>query len=244
MNKLPFHDRSAAGRALAETLLHYRDHEDALIFALPRGGVPVAYEIALALHLPLDVLVVRKVGAPRHKEFAIGAVAAGGIRIVNEQALRQCNITDAQFEQLAQTQFAEVKRREEIYRGHQHSLDLHNKCVLIVDDGLATGATMRAAIEAARRGGAHKVVMAVPVGALSTINALAAQVDETIWLSAPEPFYAVGQWYVHFEQTSDEEVQRLLALARIHFEGGTGQYVDALAARPASFIPSGNSPIR
>lgn len=237
MSKLPFHDRTVAGRALADKLSGYRDQQDALILALPRGGVPVAYEIALSLNLPLDVLVVRKVGAPVHKEFALGAVAAGGIQIVNEDALRSCQVSDGQFAQLAKAELAEVKRREAMYRDHLNALDLHDKCIIVVDDGLATGATMRAAVEAVRRGGARRVVMAVPVGALAALNELTPWIDESVWISAPEPFYAVGQWYVNFEQTSDEEVQRLLALANAHRHSGQIQYVDTSATRPPTFIP-------
>lgn len=209
-------NRSTAGQALATRLTRYRNNENVIILGLPRGGVPVAYEIALSLHAPLDVLVVRKLGLPRHKEFAMGAIAHGGVRILNEEIIRSYRITDDIIEYVAEIETKELHRREQIYREDRPWPPLRNQCVILVDDGLATGATMRAALEAVRRAGADDVVMAVPVASTRTLKELAQWTDETVCLLTPDPFYFVGQWYENFDQTSDEEVVRLLALARVH----------------------------
>lgn len=207
-------NRSAAGKALAARLTGYRDRENVIVLALPRGGVPVAYEIATALHAPLDVLVVRKLGLPRHKEFAMGAIAHGGVRILNEDIIRSYRITDDVIEHVAENETKELQRREQIYRENRPWPSLRNQCVILVDDGLATGATMRAAIEAVHIEKAEEIVMAVPVAATRTLNELAKWTDETVCLLTPDPFYFVGQWYENFNQTTDEEVVRLLAQAR------------------------------
>jgi putative phosphoribosyl transferase len=223
--ELPIADRATAGRALAQRLKHYRNRDDVMVLALPRGGVPVAYEIAMTLNLPLDVMVVRKLGVPRHKEFAMGAIAQGGVRMMNAEVIQAHRVSDEHFEQVAQSELTELKRREHLYRGDQSPLDLHHKNVILVDDGMATGATMRAGIEAARRLGATKIIMAVPVGAIYAINELAQWTDESVWLATPDPFYAVGRWYEKFDQTSDEEVERLLAKVRAHRRGGEPQFI-------------------
>ena len=207
-------NRSAAGKALAARPTGYRDRENLIVLGLPRGGVPVAYEVATALHAPLDVLVVRKLGLPRHKEFAMGAIAHGGVRILNEDIIRSYRITDDVIEQVAKNETKELQRREQIYRENRPWPSLRNRCVILVDDGLATGATMRAAIEAVRIEKADDVIMAVPVASTRTLNELAKWTDETVCLLTPDPFYFVGQWYENFEQTTDEEVVRLLAQAR------------------------------
>ena len=207
-------NRSAAGKALAARLTGYRDRENLIVLGLPRGGVPVAYEVATALHAPLDVLVVRKLGLPRHKEFAMGAIAHGGVRILNEDIIRSYRITDDVIEHVAKNETKELQRREQIYRENRPWPSLRNRCVILVDDGLATGATMRAAIEAVRIEKADDVIVAVPVASTRTLNELAKWTDETVCLLTPDPFYFVGQWYENFEQTTDEEVVRLLAQAR------------------------------
>ena len=218
-------NRSTAGQALATRLTRYRNNENVIVLALPRGGVPVAYEIALSLHAPLDVLVVRKLGLPRHKEFAMGAIAHGGVRILNEEIIRSYRITDDIIEYVAEIEAKELKRREQIYREDRPWPSLRDHCVILVDDGLATGASMRAAIEAVQLAGADEVVMAVPVASTRTLNELAKWTDETACLLTPDPFYFVGQWYENFDQVSDEDVVRLLALARSNQMHGAKQAV-------------------
>lgn len=209
-------NRRSAGRAIATKLTAYRDKENVIVLGLPRGGIPVAYEVALALNAPLDLLMVRKLGLPRHKEFAMGAIAHGGVRILNDQIIQSYRITDDVIEYVAANELKELRRREHIYRENRPWPDLNHQCVILVDDGLATGASMRAAIEAVRLLHADEVVMAVPVAAKRTLNELAQWTDEAVCLVMPEPFYFVGQWYEEFDQTTDEEVLRLLALARTH----------------------------
>lgn len=218
-------NRSTAGQALATRLTRYRNNENVIVMGLPRGGVPVAYEIALSLHVPLDVLVVRKLGLPRHKEFAMGAIAHGGVRILNEEIIRSYRITDDIIEYVAEIETKELKRREQIYREGHPWPSLRDHCVILVDDGLATGASMRAAIEAVQLAGAGEVVMAVPVASTRTLNELAKWTDETACLLTPDPFYFVGQWYENFDQVSDEDVVRLLALARSNQMHGAKQAV-------------------
>lgn len=216
-------NRRSAGQALAAQLTAYRNRDDVIVMGIPRGGVPVAYEIAMALNAPLDLLMVRKLGLPRHKEFAMGAIAHGGIRILNDEIIQSYRITDEVIEHVAQYEIKELRRREQVYREDRPWPDLHQQCVLLVDDGLATGASMRAAIEAVRLDRANEVVMAVPVAAKRTLNELAKWTDKAVALVTPEPFYFVGQWYEEFEQTTDEEVLRFLALARAHQAQRHGQ---------------------
>lgn len=226
MIHLPFANCTAAGRALAEKLVHYRNRDDIVVLGLPRGGVPVAYEVAELLCAPLDVMVVRKLGLPAHKEFAMGAIAHGGIRIINEHVIQQHKISDEHFEQVAQSEIQELKRREQLYRGNRPWPDLRDCCAILVDDGLATGSTMRAAIEAARRDGAKEIVMAIPVASPQKLNELAQWTDEAICVAKPEAFSSVGQWYRDFSQTTDDEVQRLLAQARSHRHQGMPEFVN------------------
>lgn len=226
MNPLPFANRTAAGRALANKLKHYDHRDDVIVLGLPRGGVPVAYEVAEMIAAPLDVLVVRKLGLPSQKEFAMGAIAHGSVRVIDEEVVQTHKISDQHFEQIARSELQELKRRESLYRGNRPWPNLHDCCVILVDDGLATGATMRAAIEAARREGAKEIVMAVPVASKQKLNELAQWTDEAICLATPTLFTSVGQWYEHFNQTTDEEVQRLLAQARSHRQNGAPQNVN------------------
>jgi putative phosphoribosyl transferase len=208
-----FRDRSEAGRMLAERLAHYAGRDDALVLALPRGGVPVGYEIAQALHLPLDVFVVRKLGTPGQPELAMGAIASGGVLVVNHDVVGALGIPDYQIREVAEMEQQELERRERQYRGDRPPLDARGRTVILVDDGLATGSTMRAAAAALRRMQAARIVMAVPVAAPNTCAQLRAEGDEVICAETPEPFLAVGQWYRDFSQTTDEEVRELLERA-------------------------------
>jgi predicted phosphoribosyltransferase len=195
---------------LASRLLRYRGRPDVVVLGLPRGGVPVAFEIAQALGAPLDVFVVRKIGMPGHAEFAIGAIASGGVQVLSEDVIRAYGVPRAAVEAVAERERAELERREREYRGGRPLLDLHGRTVILVDDGLATGSTMRAAVEAVRALGPARIVVAVPVGAPDTCAALAHIADEVVCARMPEPFAAVGLWYSDFSQTTDEEVHALL----------------------------------
>jgi putative phosphoribosyl transferase len=205
-----FRDRHDAGRRLAEKLQGYAG-TSALVLALPRGGVPVAAEVADRLGLPLDVFVVRKLGVPGHSELAMGALASGGVRVLNADVVEALGITADLIDAVARREATELARRERAYRGDQAPLDVGGRTVILVDDGLATGATMRAAVAALRARGAAHVVVAVPVGAPETCAALAAEADDVVCANAPQPFLAVGYWYDDFAQTSDEEVRAILA---------------------------------
>jgi predicted phosphoribosyltransferase len=209
-----FRDRRDAGRVLAERLQIYKGRGDLLVLALPRGGVPVAFEVARELQAPLDVLLVRKLGLPGHEELAIGAVATGGIRVLDEALLRQFGISAETVEGIAEREGRELQRRERAYRAEQPPPDPAGSTVILVDDGLATGASMRAAVRALRRSGPAAVVVAVPVAPAATCAALREDADAVVCARTPEPFAAVGQWYEDFSQTSDEEVRELLAAAR------------------------------
>lgn len=206
-----FMDRTDAGRRLAAALEHYRGRDDLVVLALPRGGVPVAYEVARALDAPLDVYVVRKLGTPGRAELAMGAIASGGVMVRNEDIIRHLGISDAQAEAVAERERAELERRERIYRGGREPLDVRGKTVLLVDDGLATGATMRAAVSALAPREPAAVVVAVPTAAPETCDEFRGMVDEVVCVETPQPFLGVGRWYRHFSQTTDEEVQDLLA---------------------------------
>jgi putative phosphoribosyl transferase len=205
-----FIDRRDAGRVLASRLAQYASRDDVVVLALPRGGVPVAYEIASALGVPMDVFLVRKLGTPGHRELAMGAIASGGVRVLNEDVVHWYGISDLAIERIAREEQEELQRRERAYRGDRPTPDLTNKIVILVDDGLATGSTMRAAAQAVRARRPARVVIAVPVGAPQTCADLAAVADEMICARMPEPFSAVGQWYLNFEQTGDDEVRELL----------------------------------
>ncbi|HKN88492.1 MAG TPA: phosphoribosyltransferase [Nitrospiraceae bacterium] len=208
-----FRDRHEAGRLLAERLAGYADRPDVVILALPRGGVPVAFEIAAALHVPLDVMVVRKLGVPGHEELAMGAIASGGVQVVNQDVVRHLGLSSAVLESVAATEYQELSRREHAYRGSRESTSVEGRTVILVDDGLATGSTMRAAVAALRRRGPARIVVAVPTAAPETCEELKTEVDEMVCATTPTPFYGVGQWYEDFSQTTDEEVRDLLAQA-------------------------------
>ncbi len=208
-----YRDRADAGRELASKLAAYRDRPDVIVLALPRGGVPVAYEVASALHAPLDVFVVRKLGTPGQPELAMGAIASGGVRVLNREVVDALAIPAEQIEEVTAVEAEELRRREQQYRGVRPPLDVRGKTVILVDDGLATGSTMRAAAAALRQEGARKIVVAVPVAAEASCASLRDEVDELICGAMPEPFWAVGQWYRDFEQTTDDEVRALLATA-------------------------------
>lgn len=209
-----FRDRAEAGRRLAEKLRSYAKRPDVLVLALPRGGVPVAYEVARALAAPLDVFLVRKLGFPGQEELAMGAIASGGARVLNTSLLRRLHVPPEAVEAVAAKELRELERREAAYRGSHAPPVVRGKTVILVDDGLATGASMHAAAAALRRQDPARIVVAVPVGAPSTCEDFGPIVDEVICAETPEPFTAVGQWYDDFSQTSDEEVRDLLERAR------------------------------
>lgn len=205
-----FRDRRDAGRRLAAELSSYADRGDLLVLALPRGGVPVAYEVARALHAPLDVFMVRKLGFPGYEELAMGAIATGGVRVLDEELLRMLEIPREAIERVTAIELSELERREREYRGDRPPPDVRGKTVILIDDGLATGSTMRAAVAALKKEGAKKIVVAVPVAPPDTCRELATQVDDIVCAVTPEPFRAVGLWYADFSQTTDEEVRELL----------------------------------
>jgi len=208
-----YRNRTDAGRRLAALLREYADRPDVIVLALPRGGVPVAYEVARALHVPLDVFIVRKLGLPSHPELAMGAIASGGIRVIDQAALRRFGVTDEQLAVVAAAEERELERRERQYREGLPLPDVTGKTVILIDDGLATGATMAAAAAALKAQGPAKLIVAVPVSAPETCDAFREIVDEVVCGATPEPFYAVGLWYEDFSQTSDDEVHDLLARA-------------------------------
>lgn len=212
---LPFEDRSQAGRVLAEKLARYRGHPKLLVLALPRGGLPVGFEVARALHAPLDIFVVRKLGFPGHEEYAMGAIASGGVRVMTPQP--GLTVSPEAVAKVVAREQAELERREQLYRGQRPAVSLSGRTVIVVDDGLATGATMRAAVRAIRQQHPAHLVVAVPVGASDSCQALrdeAGGADEVVCAATPEPFRAVGLWYEKFPQTSDDEVRALLDEAR------------------------------
>ena len=206
-----FPNRIQAGRQLAEKLDKYAGREGVIVLGLPRGGVPVAYEVAKRLRAPLDVFIVRKLGVPGFEELAAGAIASGGVRVLNEDVMRAIPHADEAIEAVTARETTELERREQIYRKGRPPPELRDRIVILVDDGLATGATMRAAVKALRQGGAARIVVAVPVGPLDTCRELEEEADVMICLSTPEFFQAVGQYYEDFSQTTDEDVRELLA---------------------------------
>jgi predicted phosphoribosyltransferase len=205
-----FEDRKAAGRTLAARLRKYAGRPDVLVLALPRGGVPVAFEVAEALAAPLDLFLVRKLGTPGHRELAMGAIASGGVRVLNDDVVRWYGITAAAVDAVAQEEQQELERREATYCEGREPAPLEGRVVILIDDGLATGSTMKAAVQAVRQRRPAQVVVAVPVGARETCDELSAVADEVVCARMPEPFSAVGQWYLDFDQTTDEEVRQLL----------------------------------
>ncbi|WP_448107216.1 phosphoribosyltransferase [Pseudomonas azerbaijanoccidentalis] len=206
-------NRAAAGRRLVEPLLPYAHRSDVIVLALPRGGVPVAYEVATALGVRLDLMLVRKLGVPSHQEFAMGAIASGGIQILNEQALRAHPIDKTAFDAVVARESKELLRREQVYRGNRTPLQLKDQVVILVDDGLATGASMMAAIHAARVHTPSRIVVAVPVAPIETAEALRSEVDELVCPLMPDWMMSIGYWYTDFSQTSDSEVMDLLQRA-------------------------------
>ena len=210
-----FEDRYDAGRRLAQQLERYRDRDDVIVLGLPRGGVPVAYEIARHLGVPLDVFVVRKLGVPGFEELAVGAIASGGVRVLNEDVVRLLPNAAEIIDAATARERIEVDRRENLYRDSRPPPELCDRTVILVDDGLATGATMRAAVKALRERGVAGIVVAVPVGAPETCREFEKEVDETICGISPEYFQAVGQFYHDFSQTTDDEVRELLKRAQV-----------------------------
>lgn len=205
-----FSDRREAGRELAAQLQQYARRDDVIVLALPRGGVPVAFEVARALGAALDVFLVRKLGTPGHRELAMGAIASGGVRVINDDVVRYLGIPQAAIDAAAREEQAELERREAAYRHGRSLPSLENRVVILVDDGLATGSTMRAAVQAVKQQRPARVIVAVPVGARETCHDLGVLADEVLCARMPFPFSAVGQWYRNFDQTSDDEVRALL----------------------------------
>lgn len=205
-----FHDRKAAGSQLASRLLSYKNDDNSLILALPRGGLPVAAEIANQLHLPLDALLVRKLGVPGNKEFAMGAIAIGDITFLDAATVAGLNISASEIEAVKQSELKELERRNAYYRQGRPAPVVSGTNIILVDDGIATGSTVKAALSAIRQQSPQTIILAVPVAPLSTIQALSTMVDHIVCLKTPEPFYSVGAWYEHFPQVSDEEALALL----------------------------------
>ena len=205
-----FRDRRDAGKQLAQELMAYAGRSDVIVLALPRGGVPVAYEVARALNAPLDIFIVRKLGLPGHEELAIGAIASGGIRVLNHDIVQGLKIPQTMIDTVTRQELQELERRERAYRGDRPPPDIRGRTVILIDDGLATGASMRAAVAALRAQNPARIVVAVPTAAPETCAAFESEVDEVICAMTPEPFYGVGRWYEDFSQTTDEEVRALL----------------------------------
>jgi predicted phosphoribosyltransferase len=208
-----FRDRAEAGRLLAERLREYAGRDDVVVLGLPRGGVPVAFQIARALAAPLDVFLVRKLGVPGREEMALGAIASGGVRVLNEQLVESLDIPPEWIEAIDARERRELERRDRVYRGDRPPLDLVGKEVVLVDDGLATGSTMLAAVHAVRQDDPARIVVAVPVADRDVCATVGREADEVVCLSTPQPLGAVGVWYEDFSQTTDEDVRKLLALA-------------------------------
>ena len=208
---IPFRDRLQAGRALGAALRAYRGRNDVLVLALPRGGVPVACEVADALGARVDLMIVRKLGTPGQEELAMGAIASGGVRVLNRDVIEPLQIPERAIVEVERRERREIERREHAYRGQRPRPAVAGQCVILVDDGVATGATMRAAIAALRQQKPAKVVVAVPVAPLDTVEVLRSEADEVECLATPEPFRAIGCWYVEFPQLSDEEVRTRLS---------------------------------
>ncbi|MEN6623460.1 MAG: phosphoribosyltransferase [Smithella sp.] len=205
-----YKDRVQAGKYLAKKLEQYAKNPDAVVLGLPRGGVVVAYEVARELQLPLDIFLVRKLGVPGYEELAMGAIASGGVRVMNEDVLRMINISQDKIEAAVKKEEKELERREKAYRGDRPGIDLKSKILILIDDGLATGATMRAAVSALYKQQPRKIVMAVPVASPETCESFKSKVDDLVCAMTPAYFHAVGEWYEYFPQNTDEEVQQLL----------------------------------
>jgi putative phosphoribosyl transferase len=206
-----YFDRYEAGKVLAEYLNNYTNKPNTIVLALPRGGVPVAYEVAKALSIPLDIFIVRKLGTPNHEELAMGAIATGGILVFNDDIIQELDIPKKQIDEVIRRESQELNRRNKKYRGNRTFPDIEGKTIILVDDGIATGATIKAAIKALRLQHPASIIVAVPVAAISTCEEIASTVDKIICPLAPKHFNAVGAWYENFSQTEDEEVHELLA---------------------------------
>jgi len=212
--KMQFRNRSEAGQVLAKRLSEYSQRPGVMVLALPRGGVPVGYEVARALQAPLDVFVVRKLGVPGQEELAMGAIASGGVRVLNGSVVEGLGISDAAIESVAARELSELERREQLYRGTRPAPEISGHDLILVDDGIATGSTVRAAVMALRQLEPARIVVAAPVVALSTARELRREVDELVAVMTSASFNAVGQWYEDFSQTTDEEVRELLERSR------------------------------
>lgn len=208
-----FHNRTDAGQQLAKALAHYKEQPQTIVLALPRGGVPVAYEIAQTLRLPLDVMLVRKLGLPGHEELAMGAIASGNVQVLNEDVVQGMNIPKSIIAKVAESEHAELERRNKAYRQGNPPPQISGKTVILVDDGCATGANMKAAVQAVTKQHADRIVVAVPVASDSAYSMLQEMTDEVVCLDIPEPFFGVGRFYHDFSQTSDDEVKALLEQA-------------------------------
>lgn len=213
MNRVLYEDRRDAGRKLAQKLARYTNQRDVIVLGLPRGGVPVAFEVARALDAPLDVFLVRKLGVPGHKELAMGAIASGGVRVLNEEVVRSLGVTEQAIERVTAREQRELERRESAYRGGEPVPDVRGRTAILVDDGLATGASMKAAVDALRARDPARVVVAVPVAPPETCAQFRNEVDEVVCADTPRPFFGVGAWYRDFSQTTDSEVKALLRRA-------------------------------
>jgi putative phosphoribosyl transferase len=210
---LPFADRIEAGRLLGGALVHYAGRSDVIILGLPRGGVPVAFEVARSTNAPLDLMLVRKLGTPGQPELAMGAIATGGVRVLNPEIVSAIRLPEAEIDAVEERERQELERRERLYRGDRPRPEVSGRCVILVDDGLATGATMRVAVTALRSRGPERIVVAVPVAPPDTVGVLEREADEVVCLETPEPFMGVGRWYRSFPQVSDDEVADYLSLA-------------------------------
>jgi putative phosphoribosyl transferase len=208
-----FRNRTEAGKLLASKLTQYANRPDVLVLGLPRGGVPVAFEVAKALNAPLDICLVRKLGVPGHKELAMGAIASGGVQVLNEELVAWMRISGQTIAEVAERELQELQRRERVYRGDRPLPQIRARIVILIDDGLATGSTMRAAIGVLKHQQPQRIIIAVPVAPLDTCNELRSKVDEVVCLMTPAQFYAIGLWYEDFTQTTDEQVCELLAVA-------------------------------
>jgi putative phosphoribosyl transferase len=210
MREQVFRDRTEAGRLLASRLTAYANRPGVLVLALPRGGVPVGYEVARALHAPLDVIIVRKLGVPGQEELALGAIASGGVRVLNDDVVRMLALPAEVIDSVVAHEQRELERREQLYRGDRPAHKVHGRTIILVDDGMATGATMRTAVAVVKQQQPTRIIIAVPVAASATCEELAAQVNAVVCVIRPKSFYAVGCWYERFPQTTDEEVRDLL----------------------------------
>jgi putative phosphoribosyl transferase len=206
-----FQDRQDAGRQLAQKLMQYAGQQDVVVLALPRGGLPVAYEVAKALRAPMDIFLVRKLGVPGHEELAMGAISSGGVRVLNSAVVEGLDIPERVIDAVARDEQKELDRREQLYRGDKPPVDIRGRTAILVDDGLATGASMQAAVAGLKAQEPKSIVVAVPTAATETCEAFEQQVSQVICVFTPQPFYGVGLWYKDFSQTTDEEVQSLLA---------------------------------